>query len=121
MYLSKIHIEGFRGINSLDVSFEKHLNVIIGDNNTCKTAIIDAFRICMEYGNQQRSIFISPEDFHFDEKLKECVSCIAFDCYFSLDNPDDNKEAALFYELMEFGISFWTFNNEMFRNSSARW
>ena len=45
MYLSSIHIENYKGIKILDTSFQKDINVIIGENGSCKTALIDAIRL----------------------------------------------------------------------------
>jgi putative ATP-dependent endonuclease of the OLD family len=45
MYLSAIYIENYKGIKKLDVSFQKDINVIIGENGSCKTALIDCFTI----------------------------------------------------------------------------
>lgn len=100
VYLSEMHIEGFRGIEKIDMSFQKQLNIIIGENNAGKTALLDALRICFEYGNQQKTIFVSTDDFYFNKLKKETASEISFDCIFSLDNPNDEGEAALFYEFM---------------------
>lgn len=100
VYLSKMHIEGFRGIEKIDIDFQKQLNIIIGENNSGKTSILDALRICFEYGNQHKTIFVSPDDFYFNKSKKEYIDEISFDCLFSLDNPDDEGEAALFYEFM---------------------
>jgi len=33
------------------INFRKGVNIIIGENNAGKTAIIDALRICLSYGN----------------------------------------------------------------------
>ncbi len=51
MYLKKLHISGFRTIAELEITFNERLNVIIGENNAGKTAVIDALRICTEYGS----------------------------------------------------------------------
>jgi predicted ATP-dependent endonuclease of OLD family len=47
MYLSKFHIEGYRSIKELVLNFNKGLNIIIGENNSGKTAIIDAIRLIL--------------------------------------------------------------------------
>lgn len=43
MYLSKINIKNFRGIENLTVNFNDKINIIIGENGSCKSALIDAF------------------------------------------------------------------------------
>jgi len=67
MYLSMITIKNFRAIKEINMTFSKGLNVIIGRNNTGKTAIIDALRVCFAYGKQRRDIYINKEDFYIDE------------------------------------------------------
>jgi putative ATP-dependent endonuclease of OLD family len=67
MYLSSIHIENYKGIKNLDVSFQKDINVIIGENGSCKTALIDAIRLLYNLGNQQRELYVSLDDFYLNE------------------------------------------------------
>ena len=64
MYLSSIHLQNFRGIKDLTVSFDSRLNVIIGPNGAHKTALIDAIRLFYSWGNQTRDFDISKEDFY---------------------------------------------------------
>jgi len=67
MHLSSIHIENYKGIKSLDVSFQKDINVLIGENGSCKTALIDAIRLLYNLGKQQRELFVTSEDFYLGE------------------------------------------------------
>lgn len=46
MYLEKFKIQNFRGIDDLTLTFNEGLNIIIGENNSGKTRIIDALRLC---------------------------------------------------------------------------
>ena len=66
MFLSKIHIRNFRGIKQLTVDFDKKLNVIIGANGQLKTTLIDAIRMFYSWGEPNRDIEISKEDFHVE-------------------------------------------------------
>lgn len=66
MYLSKIYIKHFRGIKELTVNFDKKLNVIIGANGQSKTALIDAIRLFYNWGEPNRDIEITKEDFHVE-------------------------------------------------------
>jgi putative ATP-dependent endonuclease of OLD family len=99
MFLSSINIKNFRSIKDANIPFNKGLNVIIGRNNTGKTAIIDALRICFSYGKQWRDIYINKEeDFYIDESNVNAIrQPIEFHLNFSIENQD---EAGIFYELL---------------------
>lgn len=64
MYIGKIDISGFRNIKeTVTVTFNKGINVLIGENSVGKTSIIDALRLVLsedDYGK----ITISDSDFH---------------------------------------------------------
>lgn len=94
MYLSSIHIENYKGIKTLDVKFQKDINVIIGENGSCKTALIDAIRLLYNLGNQQRELFVTVDDFY----LGESVITISYEFR---DLTTDQKGA--FYEYVVLG------------------
>ncbi len=90
MYIEKFIIKNFRGIEDITLSFNKGLNVLIGENNAGKTAIIDALRVCLSYGNQRREIYISQSDFHIDKNtISDEKSDIEFHLYFHIDIPEE--------------------------------
>lgn len=47
MFLSKIHIENFKGIQKADFSFSEHVNLIVGNNGTGKTSILEAIAVAL--------------------------------------------------------------------------
>lgn len=47
MYLSKIHIENFKGIKSADFTFSRSMNLIIGNNGTGKTSVLEAIAVSL--------------------------------------------------------------------------
>ncbi len=47
MYLSNIHIENFKGIKNADFSFERTVNLIIGNNGTGKTSVLEAVAVAL--------------------------------------------------------------------------
>ncbi len=47
MFLKKLVIQNFRAIDYLELDFNKGLNIIIGENNAGKTAVIDALRLSL--------------------------------------------------------------------------
>ncbi|HRK80456.1 MAG TPA: AAA family ATPase [Saprospiraceae bacterium] len=86
MYLEKFIIKNFRGIENITLNFNKGLNVLIGENNAGKSAIIDALRVCLGYGNQRREIYISQSDFHIDKStLDKELNDIEFHLHFHID------------------------------------
>lgn len=56
MYLKRIHIQNYRGIKDLTVTFNKKLNVIIGSNGCCKSTLIDAIRLFYTMGNREEFV-----------------------------------------------------------------
>ncbi len=66
MYLRAIHIQNYRGIKNLIVSFNKKLNVIIGSNGCCKSTLIDAIRLFYTMGNREEFLSVEPEDFYME-------------------------------------------------------
>ena len=69
MYLSSIHIKNYKGIKTLDVNFQKDINVIIGENGGCKTSLIDAIRLLYNLGVQQRELYVTVDDFYLGESV----------------------------------------------------
>lgn len=67
MYLSKIIIKNFRGIENLTVNFNDKINIIIGENGSCKSALIDAIRILYNFANQRKDIYVENKDFFIDK------------------------------------------------------
>lgn len=66
MYLNYLLIKNFRAIKELKLEFNKGLNILVGENNAGKSAIIDALRICFSYGKQARDIYVRKSDFYID-------------------------------------------------------
>ena len=44
MYLANLTVKGFRKVSSAEMSFRSGLNIILGENNAGKTAVIDGLR-----------------------------------------------------------------------------
>jgi putative ATP-dependent endonuclease of OLD family len=93
MYLEKFTIKNFRSINELELKFNKGLNILIGENNSGKTAIIDALRICFSLGKQWRDVGIrNDEDFYIDvSEIKDEQEPIEFDLYFKVEKRKDRN------------------------------
>lgn len=98
MYLSRFNIKNFRCIEDITLNFNKGLNVLIGENNSGKTAIIDALRVCLGYGNQKREIYISQSDFFIDKNtLANEPNKIEFHLHFTIEVA---AEAGWFNDLL---------------------
>lgn len=63
MYLSKLIIENYRGIEKLELDFDPDINIIIGENGSNKSAVIDAIRILYNLGEPIKEITITTDDF----------------------------------------------------------
>ena len=86
MYLSKLKLKNFRKYKELDVPFKKGLNVLIGENDSGKTAIIDSIRILL--GTQSHEYyFITEQD--FNDKIQE----MEIECTFKFQEQSENKVA----------------------------
>ena len=92
MYLASIEIDKFRCISSLFLKFDKGINLILGENDSGKSAVIDAIKLVT--GTQSNDwIRLDRDDFFSDgaERAKE----LRIICRF---HELSNEEAAAFLE-----------------------
>ena len=96
MFIKNFSIRHFRNIQSLDLHLCKGLNVFIGENNSGKTAAIDALRIRLGWGDQDKNIFVKTEDLYIDRTNHAAeIKPIEFDLTFEIEDPSEN---AIFYD-----------------------
>lgn len=70
MRITKVRIENFRGLKELDLDLDE-TTVLIGENNSGKTSVLDALRLCLyELGPGRRIVFDS-FDFHLKDGAAE--------------------------------------------------
>lgn len=105
MYLSKIHIKNFRGIKDLSLEFDKNLNVIIGANGQLKTTLMDAIRLFYSWGEPNRDIEISKEDFYVDitqnaNGTKTVTPATKIDICYLFEGLSSQQEGA-FYQYLD--------------------
>ncbi|MBN8646494.1 MAG: AAA family ATPase [Caulobacterales bacterium] len=67
MYISNIKINSFRIFKDLSLEFKSGLNVIVGENDSGKTCLVDAIRYTLGTNSSER-IFLTDADFHNEEK-----------------------------------------------------
>ena len=66
MRITAIRIENFRGIKDLELELDE-ITVLIGENNSGKTAVLDALRLCLrQLGAGRRTVF-DAFDFHLSD------------------------------------------------------
>lgn len=104
MYLSKIYISNFRGIKELIVEFDKKLNVIIGANGQLKTSLIDAIRLFYAWGEPNRDIEITKDDFYVEVRKNEDNVTVTeqskrIDIVYLFEGLSDQQEGA-FYQYL---------------------
>ena len=105
MYLSKLYIKNFRGIKELLVEFDKKLNVIIGANGQLKTSLMDAIRLFYAWGEPNRDIEITKEDFHVEVKQDAMGATVVnqstrIDILYQFEGLSPAQEGA-FYQYLE--------------------
>ena len=49
-YIKSLHIEGFKKFAVLDINFNEHMNILVGENEAGKSTILEAIKIVL---NQQ--------------------------------------------------------------------
>ncbi|MBF0107776.1 MAG: DUF2813 domain-containing protein [Magnetococcales bacterium] len=70
MKLRRLQIENFRGIASLDLELDD-TTVLIGENNTGKTAVLEALRFALREVRSRRGCAFDVYDFHLPEARSE--------------------------------------------------
>lgn len=99
MYLSQLHISKFRVFDDITLYFKSGINILIGENNSGKTAIIDALRICLGCGKPDNLVYIQESDLHLNpENPTETNNTIQFDLIFEFGNASIEKEC--FYDFI---------------------
>jgi putative ATP-dependent endonuclease of the OLD family len=52
VYLQRLTIEGFRQLETIELRFREGINLLLGPNNSGKTAVIDALRVLLSTGDE---------------------------------------------------------------------
>ena len=70
MRLTQIDISNFRGIRSLSLSLDD-CTILIGENNTGKTTILDALQACLSRNLNRRGGIFSEYDYYLSERYRQ--------------------------------------------------
>ena len=73
MRATTLRIENFRGIKQLALDLDE-ITVLIGENNTGKTAVLDALRICLRELGPRRRVVFDALDFHLADAASDPVT-----------------------------------------------
>lgn len=90
MRLSTVKIRNFRGIRSLDLRLERDVTVLIGENNSGKTSILEAMRIGLDMIKSDRTVNFSKYDFYRDQQMGELSQCNPINLIFTLEETADH-------------------------------
>lgn len=77
MYISKLHIMGFRCFKDFEIKFNEHQNILVGNNSVGKSTILDAINLCVNGMHRGQPIRNSLSSYLFNqdnvtEYLKSC-------------------------------------------------
>ena len=104
MYLHKLSITNFRKYGEIEgepgivIKFNKGLNVLIGENTSGKTTIVDAIRYVLQTQSYDY-IRIDEQDFHYNIEKGERAKSLRIECEF---RGFKDEEAANFLEWIAF-------------------
>ncbi len=72
MFLERIDIANFRGINQLTLKLDE-TTVLIGENNTGKSTVLEALQICLSRSLTRKGGVFSEYDYHLSDKGSQPV------------------------------------------------
>ena len=90
MNLTSVQIENFRGIKRLDLEFG-NITVLIGENNTGKTSVLDALKLCLTDLTSQRRTVFDAMDFHLPDEYAEPSSAEPITIRLTFSEPYDKS------------------------------
>ncbi len=91
MRLSNLKIENFRGIKELDLSLERDVTVLVGENNSGKTSVLEALRLCLDVVKSDKTCNFSEFDFYRDEANSDLASCNSINITLSFLESEDQR------------------------------
>lgn len=89
MRLSRVKIRNFRGIRSLDLRLERDVTVLIGENNSGKTSILEAMRIGLDTIKSDKVVNFTEYDFYRDQQTTELEQCSPINLVFLFEETKE--------------------------------
>lgn len=76
MYIQEVKIRNFRafGNDGITFTFNKGINIVVGENNNGKSTLVDAIRIAFSCVLYKKDIFFSKTDFHVSAAGEKATS-----------------------------------------------
>ena len=98
-YIEQIHIEGLKKFGVLDIVFNPHMNIIVGENEAGKSTVLEAIKIVLNqmYKNADKSILKELFNIDMVENFKKnpdvkTLPYILIELKLHLDPKDKNAE-----------------------------
>ena len=98
-YIKSLYIKGFKKFYEINVPFNKHMNILVGENEAGKSTILEAIKIVLNqmYKNTDKSIlkdlFHIPQVKNFNKNPSiETLPKIEIELDLELDHKDKNSE-----------------------------
>lgn len=92
MKLKEIFIENFRGIKKLHLKLDYPTTILIGENNTGKTTILEALKIVLNRSRIYKENTFSEYDFHSEENCNPFDNEILIELWFKEEIEDEWSE-----------------------------
>lgn len=72
-YIEKLHIEGLKKFQKIDVVFNPHINIVVGENEAGKSTILEAIKIVFNqmYKNADKSVLKELFNIEMVEKFRK--------------------------------------------------
>ena len=102
MKIKHIHIENFRGIEKLDLDFEKDISLFIGNNGMSKTTVLEAINYCCSESFSPARVKYS--DF-YNNTNDSIIIKVEFDNNFKIIIPDGYTEQEILCNSIELLIN----------------
>lgn len=101
-YIKALHIEGLKKFTRLDVTFNEHMNILVGENEAGKSTILEAIKIVLnqQYRNAEKTTLHDLFNTKLVDAFKanpsvETLPCILIEIELDLSNYQ--KDASYFY------------------------